>query len=311
MQHAIFGAGGVGGFIAACLAHNGESVTLVVRPEALAAHPPKLQLESPFGHWAVDVDWTASVPPCDVLWLTIKATQLESALSSITNVESIRAVVPLLNGIDHLQVLRKKFGTTPGADRVIPATIAGEFERVSVGRFVHRTPFAVLNILSRGRELLQSVSDQLRAIGLTCNFIDDEPTLMWSKLVFLGPLALTTTALDRTVGEVMADPETWRQLEGCIREACAIGQAEGAKVDAEAVLKIIKNAPPGMRSSMQKDVEHGRAPELDAIGGAIVRAAKRRGLTASITEALMSQIEARVRRMPSIQRTPSTASGAS
>jgi 2-dehydropantoate 2-reductase len=121
---------------------------------------------------------------------------------------------------------------------------------------------------------------------------------MWSKLVFLGPLALTTTAFDRTVGEVMADPKTWQQLEGSIREVCTIGQANGAKVDADAVLKMIKNAPAGMRSSMQKDVEHGRAPELDAIGGAIVRAAKRHGLTAPITEELMAQIEARIQKRP-------------
>jgi len=303
MRHAILGAGGVGGFIAACLAHIGESVTLVVRPETLADHPPKLRLESPFGSWTVEADWAASVPPCDVIWLTIKATQLDSALRSITNVEQIRAVVPLLNGVDHLPVLRAKFGvalgTTPGADRVIPATIAGEFERVSVGHFIHRTPFAVLNISSRGRELLQSATDQLRTLGVTCNFFDNEPTLMWSKLVFLGPLALTTTAFDRTVGEVMADTKTGGQLEGCIREACATGQAEGAKVDADAVLKIVKNAPPGMRSSMQKDVAHGRTPELDAIGGAIVRAAKHHGLTAPITEELMARIEARVARGPS------------
>lgn len=295
MRHAILGAGGVGGFIAACLAHVGQDVTLVVRPATLASHPQKVQLESPLGNWTVDAGWAASVPECDILWLTIKATQLESALGSITNVGQIRAVVPLLNGLDHLDVLRAKFG----AERIIPATIAGEFERVSAGHFVHRTPFAVLKISARGRELLQPVTDPLQTLGVTCNFIDDEPTLMWSKLVFLGPLALTTTAYDRTVGEVMADPKAWQQLEGSIREACAIGQAEGAKVDAEAVLKIVKNAPFGMRSSMQKDVEHGRAPELDAIGGAIVRAAKRHGLSAPSTEELIAQIAARVKTGPS------------
>jgi 2-dehydropantoate 2-reductase len=307
MRHAILGAGGVGGFIAACLARVGENVTLVVRPETLAAHPREIQLESPLGKWAVDVNWAASVPPCDVLWLTIKATQLDSALGAITNLESIRTVVPLLNGLDHLPVLRAKFDAASGADRVIPATIAGEFDRVSAGHFVHGTPFAVLNVSSRGRELLQSVTDQLRTLGVVCNFFDDEPTLMWSKLVFLGPLALTTTAFDRTVGEVMRDPKTWPQLEACIREACAIAQAEGAKVegDADAVLKVVKNAPHGMRSSMQKDVAHGRAPELDAIGGAIVRAAKRHGLAAPITEELMAQIVARV------ENRPSTASRAS
>jgi 2-dehydropantoate 2-reductase len=247
------------------------------------------------GNWTEEVDWATSVPLCDVLWLTIKATQLDRALGSIVNVEQIRSVVPLLNGLDHLQGLRAKFG----ADRIIPATIAGEFERVNLGHFVHRTPFAVLNILSRGRELLQPVTDQGRVLGMVCNFIDDEPTLMWSKLVFLGPLALTTTAFDRTVSDVVADPKTWSQLEGCVREAGVIAQAENAKVDVAAILRKITGGPIAMRSSMQKDVENGRAPELDAIGGAIVRAAKRHGLAAPITEELIAQIEARVGRRPS------------
>jgi 2-dehydropantoate 2-reductase len=289
MHHAILGAGGVGGFIAGCLAHIGEQVTLIVRPETLSDHPAKIQLESPYGNWFADVAWTASVPACDVLWLSMKATQLENALHPITNVESIRALVPLLNGLDHLPVLRSKFSV----DRVIPATIAGEFERVSVGHFVHRTKFAVLNLSGRGRELLQPIADRLRSLGVTCNFIDDEPTLMWSKLVFLGPIALTTTAFDRTVGEVVADPVSWPQLEGAVREAAAAAQAEGAKVDADKVLANFKNGPPGMRSSMQKDVGNGRPPELDAIGGAIVRAAHRHGLTAPITEDLMAKVERR------------------
>ena len=291
MHHAILGAGGVGGFIAGCLSHIGEEVTLVVRPESLAGHPSKIQLESPYGNWTIEVAWAASVPACDILWLAMKATQLENALQPIPNVESIRALVPLLNGLDHLQVLRSKFG----AHRVIPATIAGEFERASIGHFVHRTKFAVLNFSSQGRDLLQSIGDGLRALGLTCNFIDDEATLMWSKLVFLGPIALTTTAFDRTVGEVVADPNTWAQLQAAVREAAAVAQAEGAKVDPDAALKVFKNGPPGMRSSMQKDVEHGRPPELDAIGGAIVRAAKRHGLSAATIEELMSAVQRRLR----------------
>jgi 2-dehydropantoate 2-reductase len=290
MQHAILGAGGIGGFMAACLARVGEAVTLVVRPEKLTAQPPQIQLESSLGNWSADVNWSAYVPAADVLWLAIKDTQLEDALRSITKPQSIRAVVPLLNGIDHLPVLRSTFG----ADRVIPATIAGEFERVSLGHFVHRTPFAVLNLSARGRDLLDPVVEKLRAIGLTCNFVDVEVTLMWSKLVFLAPIALTTSAFDRTVGEVMADPKTRQQLEDCVREACTIAQAEGARVDADAVLKLVKNAPFGFRSSMQKDLENGRAPELDAIGGAVVRAAKRHALAAPATEALMAQIAARI-----------------
>ena len=279
----------MGGLIGACLARVGETVTLVVRPETLDAHPPRLQLDSTFGSWSVEVQWASSVPPTDVLWLTVKATQLEVALRSITDVGSIGAIVPLLNGIDHVELLRSKYGR----DRVIPATIAGETERVSMGHIVHRSPFERLNVSSRGRGLLQTTIDQLQGLGFTCNFVDDEATLMWSKLVFLAPLALTTSAFDQTVSDIVAEPETWRQLQACVREACAAGQAEGAKVEADRVLDAIRSLPPGMRSSMQKDVAQGRAPELDAIGGPIMRAAKRHGLNASVTEELMARIERR------------------
>ena len=289
MHHAILGAGGVGGLIGASLAHVGETVTLVVRPETLHAHPPQLRLDSTFGNWSVEVRWASSVPPADVLWLTVKATQLAAALPSITDVGSIGAIVPLLNGIDHVELLRSRYGR----ERVIPATIAGETERVSMGHIIHPSPFERLNVSSRGRGLLQSTLDQLQGLGFTCNFVDDETTLMWSKLVFLAPLALTTSAFDRTVSDIVANPETWRQLQACVREACAAGQAEGAKVEADAILNAIRSLPPGMRSSMQKDVVQGRAPELDAIGGPIVRAAKQHSLKAPVTEGLMAQIEQR------------------
>jgi 2-dehydropantoate 2-reductase len=291
MRHAVLGAGGVGGLIGACLAHVGETVMLVVRRETLNAHPPKLQLESTFGKWSVEVQWSASVPPADVLWVTVKATQLEAALRSIIDGGSVGAIVPLLNGIDHVELLRSKYGR----DRVIPATIAGETERVSMGHIIHRSPFERLNVWSRGRGLLQTTLDQLQSLGFTCNFVDDEATLMWSKLVFLAPIALTTSAFDRTVGAVVSAPETWQQLQICVREACEAGQAEGAGVEADAILKAIRSLPGDMRSSMQKDVAQGRAPELDAIGGAIVRAARRHGLKAPVTEELVARIERRGR----------------
>lgn len=286
MRHAIVGAGGVGGIMGGCLARIGEEVTLVVRPEKLAAHPAKLEIESTLGRWTAEVDWSATVPSADVIWLTVKATQLEPAVQLISNSAGAGPIVPLLNGLDHIELLRSRFG----AERVIPATIAGEMERASDGRIVHPSPFLVLNISGRGRALLQSVTDKLRGIGVTCSFADDETTLLWTKLVFLGPFALATSAFGKAIGEVTTNPDRWSRLEACVRETCAAAAAEGAKVDAEAVLQIIRRAPPAMRSSMQKDVENGRAPELDAIGGAIVRAATRHGIKTPVTEELMAQI---------------------
>ena len=289
MKHAILGAGGVGGLIGACLAHAGHSVTLVVRRESLAEYPKKLRLESAFGNFEVDVAIATDVPAVDVLWITVKATQLDSALAEFKNPESVRAIVPLLNGIDHVALLRARYG----ADRVIPATIASETERVSPGHIVHRSPFARLNVLSAGRELLGGTIDQLQQMGFTCSFIDDEPTLMWGKLVFLAPFALSTTAADKTVGEILSDPE-WRSLgEACVREACAVGVAEGAKVDPENVLAGVAGMPANMRSSMQKDVERHNAPELDAIAGPILRGARKHGIGVPVTTKLVAAVEKR------------------
>ena len=186
MKHAILGAGGVGGLIGACLAKSGASVTMVVRPESLAHYPTKLQLESPFGNFTVPVSRAADVPPADVLWITVKATQLEAALTSFTKPETVSAIVPLLNGIDHLALLRARYGDA----RVIAATIAVETERVSPGHIVHRSPFANLNMSSAGRTLLGPTLDDLQRMGFECRFIEHEPTLMWSKLVFLAAFAL-------------------------------------------------------------------------------------------------------------------------
>src|SRR5580692_3676364 len=110
MQHAILGAGGVGGLIGACLAHAGDSVTLVVRREALEQYPRKLHLESPFGNFDVEVAVAAEVPTADALWITVKATQFESALAELKDPGAVRAIVPLLNGIDHIAVLRARYG---------------------------------------------------------------------------------------------------------------------------------------------------------------------------------------------------------
>jgi 2-dehydropantoate 2-reductase len=290
LRYAVLGAGGVGGLIGACLAHAGHSVTLVVRPESVAQYPRQLQLESPFGKFFVQVEIAAEVPEVDVLWITVKATELDAALGALKNPEGVRGIVPLLNGIDHIALLRARYG----AGRVIPATIAVETERVSPGHIVHRSPFARLNVSSAGENLLAGTLDQLQSMGFECRFIPNEPTLMWGKLVFLAPFALATTAANKTVGEMLADAH-WRSLgEACVREACAVAIAEGANVDADKVLTAVSGMPGSMRSSMMKDVAAHKMPELDAIAGPILRGAQRFGIETPATKNLVAAVEQRV-----------------
>ncbi len=273
----------------ACLARSGAAVTLVVRPDSLAHYPEQLQLESVFGNFTVPVARASTVPPVDVLWITVKATELVPALGALTKPESVGAIVPLLNGIDHVALLRSKYA----AERVIPATIAVESERVAPGHILHRSPFARLSVSSTGQTLLGGTIDHLQQMGFECRFVDDEPTLMWSKLVFLAPFALSTTAADKTTGEILSDPALRDLGLSCLRETAAVAIAEGAKVDAEAVIAGVMKMPGNMRSSMQKDVAQGKAPELDAIAGPILRGASRHGIEVPATKKLVAAVERR------------------
>jgi 2-dehydropantoate 2-reductase len=229
--------------------------------------------------------------PVDVLWITVKATQLTDSLRNIPPHPSIKAVVPLLNGTEHVSVLRERFGH----DRVIPATIAGEMERTAPGHYAHTSPFLRLNAASTGSPLLDSTMDHFRRFGLDCKYIDNEQTLLWGKMVFLAPFALSTTAANQNVGEILSDPERRKRMEDCVRETAEAGRANGAELDAESTIKLMSGAPGAMRSSMQKDVEAGRPPELDAIAGPILRTAKAHGFHANATQALVDQIQRRLK----------------
>ena len=270
----------------ACLAKSGAAVTIVVRPEVLEKYPRQIKLESPFDNFTVPIERASGVPTVDVLWITVKATQLETALRSIPAVDTVGAIVPLLNGLDHIPMLRSRYG----AERVFPATIAVESERVAPGHFVRRSPFCRLSLIGRAKGVLGPTLDQLQTMHFTCPFVDDEATLLWSKLAFLAPIALATTAAGAAVGEVVAN-EHWRQqLESCVREACAVATADGAQVDAERGIAALVGLPLGMRSSMQKDVEQGNPPELDAIAGPLLRGAKRYGISVPETQRLVEAV---------------------
>lgn len=292
MRHAILGAGGVGGLMAAALVHEGDAVSVVLRPATYARHPEKIHLESAFGNFDAPVAKATSLEGYfDVVWLAVKATQLSEAIETLSAAKGrFGVVVPLLNGVDHVARLRELFGH----DSVIPATIAVESERVSPGHIIHRSPFVKLAISSIGKQKLADPVQKLTRFGFKCELLDDESTLMWRKLVFLAPLALTSSASGKNAGEMKADPAWRERLLNAVRETAAVAVAEGANVDLSITLKTVEGFPPSTRSSMQKDLEAGRPPELEAIGGPILRDGEKHGIPTPTIRQLIAQIERRI-----------------
>jgi len=285
MKHAILGAGAIGGLVGTALGSLGEDITVMVRPETLPSFPGSLVLERPSGPLTAPAKAVAALAePVDVLWIATKTYQLETALETVKTLPA--CVAPLLNGVDHIAALRVRFGN----ERVLPATIAVEAEKLAPGRFIQRSPFVRLNLASSGEPVLGAVIRRLGDLGFTCQFIPNEQTLLWSKLCFLAPLALVTSASGMNVGEVLADTAWKQKLTSAVAEACAVAKASGAEVETQQFLTTINGVPPGMRSSMQKDLVAGRQLELDAIGGPIVRGGERYGIDVSTTMNLIAVI---------------------
>lgn len=281
MRHAILGAGGIGGLLGAALARAGAQVILLLRPESLARYDGRLSVDSAvLGSFEVEVpgasSWEGAV---DVLWVTTKATQLSSALALAPPQQvGMATVVPLLNGIDHVALLRARYpNVVVGAMRV-------ESERIAAGRVRQTSPFLRIDLAGGA-----AIASELCRAGIEVRQRDDELSMLWEKLAFLAPIALATSALDGPLGAVRAD----QRYLGCLEEVIAVARAEGAQLDERALREVAAKAPPGLKSSMQKDVAAGRPPELDAIAGPIQRAGRAHKIPVPNTTELARLVQAR------------------
>ena len=281
-RHAVLGTGGIGALIAAALARADADVRLLMRTASLDRYPGRLTVRSiVLGDFDVAVPAASElVHDIDALWVAVKATQLEAALElAPPDRVDDATVVPLLNGTDHVELLRRRYRN------VVAGAIRVESERVDDWLVRQTSPFLRVD-LAGGADALAA---ELQRAGIETRVRDDERTLLWEKLAFLAPLALATTAFDAPLGDVRSEERYQRAQD----EALAVAGAEGARIDVQALKALAAAAPDGMRSSMQKDVAAGRPPELDAIAGPIIRGGERHGIDVRATHELVDLIEAR------------------
>ena len=275
---AILGPGGVGGFLAAAFERAGEETVIVAREET-AEHIDRdgLSVQSlRLGDFSARPRVVTTLEaPVDVLLVATKSAGLHAGLERI-RVEP-ELVVPLLNGLDHMSVLRERFGN----ERVAAGTIRIESDRPQAGVIVQTSPFLRIDLASDDpgpAERLERLKAMLERAEVPAEIGTSEAQILWSKLVRLNALACTTAAADRPVGFIRSDPEWRAALVGCIEEAAAVANADGAEIDPAARLAELDEAHAGLGSSMQRDISAGREPELDAIPGSVLRAGARHGI---------------------------------
>jgi 2-dehydropantoate 2-reductase len=281
---AVLGPGAVGGTLAVRLAESGADLVCVARRDtAEAIRARGLTLRHGREPTAARVraverlDETVSL-----LLVTVKAPALDDALGRVPAGAEI--IVPLLNGIEHLETIRGKL-----SGRVIAGSVGRlEAYREDPVTIVQATPGMAMTLASGVDDF---VVDVLRRAGADVQVDGGERDVLWEKLVRQAVLAAATASAQRPIGELRADP-AWRpRLEAGIAETCAVAAADGVSLTAEAQWEIINAMPSGLTTSTARDVAAGRPSELDAITGAAVRAGRRLGVPTPSLEQLLTEAE--------------------
>jgi 2-dehydropantoate 2-reductase len=283
---AVLGPGGVGGLVAATLARAGEDVVVVAREETAEVIAAEgLRVRSVVLGEFVARPRVASVldEPAEILVVATKATGLEVALTRVQAPAAL--VLPLLNGIEHVARLRSRFGV----EAVCSGVIRVESDRPEPAVVEQTSPSIRIDLAPSWPYVLEAAR-RIGVAGIPTIVGEDEATVMWSKLVRLNSLALMTSAYDLRLGAIRDDPALASELEACVLETGAVAVASGAELDPADTLRELADAHPGLGSSMRRDIAAGREPELDAIPGAVVRAAERVGVEVPVVRRLLGRV---------------------
>lgn len=293
---AVLGPGGVGGLLAALLSRAGHRVTCLAGEETAASlRADGIRVRStPFGDFTARVAADAELrAPVDAVLIAVKHTALDAALARVPApaLGDDTLLVPFLNGVEHPAVLRSRYGR----DRVAPAVVRVESTRVAPGVIEHGSLFAEVDLTGDAvpRPRLDSLAGALDAAGPTVRVLPDETAVLWAKMAFLAPFALLTTRHGLPLGEVRTRHR--EELTALVEETAAVSGACGAPADPAQALARYDSFAPGTKSSMQRDAEAGRPLELDAIGGALLRAAERHEVPVPVTARLVRELTAATR----------------
>lgn len=280
MRVLVVGAGAIGGYFGGRMLQAGRDVTFLVRPRrASELASAGLVIKSPNG------DVTLNNPPTvqadrlsdkfDVVLLSCKAFDLEDAIKSFAPaVGDNTAIIPLLNGMLHLDALDKKFGAQHvlGGLCAIAATLNEKREVVQL------QPMQGLNFGERAG----GMSDRVRAIAATFSAINGAAASehimqdMWEKWVFLASLAASTSLMRTSVGNILAAPGGQDFLLGILDECSAIAADAGHMPGGpffQRTRGLLTTEGSPMTASMFRDIKAGLPVEADhVIGDLIVRA---------------------------------------
>lgn len=303
MRILIVGAGSTGGYFGARLVQGGRDVTFLVRPaRADALRETGLQIRSPLGDFSVAPKLILASElkeTFDVVLVTVKAFGLAAAIEDFAPaVGPDTVILPLLNGMKHVDDLQSRFG----ANRVVGGVCRVSTQLDAQGRILHLSP---LHELIYG-ELDGSQTARIDALhaflsdaGFTAQLSSHIAQDLWNKWILLATLGGICSLARGTVGEIAATEGGDDFVRGFLAEAASVADAAGFAPSPQAVaftLGVLTAPGSPLTSSMYRDLVAGDQVEVDQVLGDLRARARRAGLAAPLVTAACVQLGAYQRR---------------
>lgn len=298
MRVCVFGAGGIGGYLAVRLASAGHEASVVARGDHLAAIRARgLVFEAPSGAMTAQVpasDDPAELGEQELVIFAVKCHQLEDAIARAGPLMGERGVaLPILNGVAAPGMLEAAFGE--GRALIGVARVSAEIVAPGViGRLESEHGITVGDRAGRQTtEPAASIRAAFREAGIPSPESRDVRGDLWSKLVTWNGGGTLSAAARCDFGTIRGTPELRRLYRRLVEEALEVALAEGAPVSRDLpdrAMEALDRMHPGIRSSMAADLEAGRPLELDFLTGAVARMGRARGVPVPATEAMAAAL---------------------
>ncbi len=305
MKVAVVGCGAMGSVYAALLADAGHEVWAIdhwkEHVDAMKANG--LRLEGASGDRTVRLNATmnpADAGPCDLAILSTKSMHVEKAAQSMKPLlHDDTVVLSIQNGLGGPDTAARVLGR----ERVLVGVVGGFGASMKGPGHAHHNGWELVRLGELAGPItprLEKVAQVWQSGGFRVKCFDDIDQLVWEKLICNVCFSGTCAVTERTIIEVIEDPDAWLVASGCATEAYNVARARGIKLDFTdpvAYVHAFGMKIPKARPSMLLDHMAGRMSEIEAINGAIPVAAKAVGIAAPYNEVISALVRAKERRM--------------
>lgn len=298
MRILVLGAGGIGGYFGARLEAAGGDVTFLVRPgRAAVLRERGLRIYSPCGDLHVTPKLLTREElrgPFDAVILSCKAYDLDSAMDDIAPAVGPQTLLlPLLNGVSHLERLVARFGRERVLGGVAQAALlvtpAGEIRHFNT---THRLVTGTRGPTTQG---LKDLAVLIAASGVDFVLSDDIEQAMWNKFVFWAALAGATCTLRANIGIILQTVGGEEFVTGLIGECARIAESEGHALTVSQLAtcrSLLTESGSVLAASMLRDIERGGPTEAEFTVGDLVARARSLNIDARCLRLVHSHMQA-------------------